>query len=134
MPFKLYHAQTYILLIYYLLWKTKKNLKPGIRLAHNPHTQVHYHKELETGRELETWHSRREEEILVKTLGHILPVSEFKALRYILTLALITVLGVGINTYARHILTPCLSVRWRTITASVIAQSRPYAGILSSTR
>ncbi len=37
--------------------------------------------------------------------GRILPVSEFKALRYILTLALITFLGDGINTYARHILT-----------------------------
>jgi ABC-type proline/glycine betaine transport system permease subunit len=40
----------------------------------------------------------------VKTFqGRILPVSGFKALRYILTLALITVLSVGINTYAQHI-------------------------------
>jgi hypothetical protein len=42
----------------------------------------------------------------VKTFqGRILLVSKFKALRYLLTLALITVLGVGVNTYARHIFT-----------------------------
>jgi hypothetical protein len=66
--------------------------------------------------------------------GRILPVSGFKALRYILTLALITVLGGGINTYARHILTVPECALENHHGLGKIAQSRPYAGILSSTR